>query len=256
MVWALLVLIAVVVAVHYWEYSRSVQEYTFAQPPGSDTDMRSVLAEKTPVIMELEKLPWRPAVAEKAPWSVEINSGSDGIAAVSVGAWLEQGAERPPMLNSTGLAEQMELTTGLSTLDDGRGWWWLPGFQDCAVDILPAKGWIGLTWITAERQWIGCSHGSPLKIWLAHSRYQPFMPATVKRGVRTDINPWTVTVAEAPWLGRVQYLEVIVHPGWCLGLPAHWGWAAMPTEEATDSWWWTASQHSPLSMMAAVLTAP
>ena len=95
-----------------------------------------------------------------------------------------------------------------------------------------------------------------MKIWLAHSRYRPFLPASAD-------NPWTLTVAEAPWLGRVQYMEVLVHPGWCLGLPAHWGWAATVApglerkEEAEakteeESWYWLASQHSPLSMGFAV----
>jgi hypothetical protein len=267
MVWALLVLFAVVFAVHYWEYSRSIQEYTFSQPPGPETDMRTVLSEKTPVIMELGKLPWRPSVAEKAPWSVQIvsddtDTDTNGVRNVSIGAWIADGPTRKPLLNSEALAEQIDIPTGLAELDTGRAWWWLAGFQDCAVNILPADGWLGLSWVTAERQWIGCSHGAPLKVWLAHSRYKPFLPSR-PNGV---VNPWTVTVAEAPWLGRVQYMEVLVHPGWCLGLPAHWGWAATvapgtvapalgaeaeaKTEE--ESWYWLASQHSPLSMGFAV----
>jgi len=230
-------------AVHWWEYSRSVEEYTFAQPPqpGPKSELRAVLSEKTPVVMEIGPLPWRPVVAEKAPWRIEPEKGQ----AVSVGVWLAEGPGRPRLTNGANLALQMDLANGLKELNAGKAWWWLPSFQDYYVDILPVGGWTGLVWVTAERQWIGCSHGCPLKVWLAHSKFHSFIP---EKGV----NPWTITVEECPWLARVQYIEVIVRPGWVLGLPAHWGWAAAPSEDA-ECWWWTASQHSPASLAATLL---
>ena len=245
MVWALLLFLGVVAAVHWWEYRTSVQEYTFAQPATLDQrdELRGVLAEKTPVAVEIGALPWRPEVATKAPWTAQI----DGTLEMSVGAWLAE-ETRSPLTNQSALAEQIDLATGLGDLDAARAWWWLPGLRDSVVDILPAGGVIGLSWVGAERQWIGCSHGGPITVWLVHSRYHRYLPAPRSSAAAEaePIDPWSLTVAEAPWIGRVQYIEVTVKPGWCLGLPAHWGFAlrAPPEEEA---WWWTVSQHSALS---------
>lgn len=241
MMWALLLFLGVVAAVHWWEYQNSVQEYTFAQPLGlgGTTDLRAVVAEKTPVTVEIGALPWRPEIVEKAPWTVITNEG----VAVSVGAWNTE-TPRPALSNQSELAQQADLTVGLTDLEAGRAWWWLPGIHDARVDVLPAGGVVGLSWISAERQWIGCSSGSPLTVWLVHSRYRRFLPPVVTGA--PPIDPWALTVAEAPWIGRVQYIEVRIRPGWCLGLPAHWGWA-LRTEEPAESWWWIAAQHSALS---------
>jgi hypothetical protein len=241
MVWALLLFIAAIVAVHWWDYQHSLQEYTFAQPAALDAhrELRTTMMEKTPMAVEIGPLPWRPEIAKKAPWSVETTEGLT----VSAGAWLEE-TPRPAIANGSGLADQMRLETGLADLDAGRAWWWLPGLQDTRVDVLPAGGTVGLSWVGAERQWIGCSHGSPLTVWLVHSRYRRYLPTELPGA--QPVNPWTLTVEETPWLGRVQYMEVRIRPGWCLGLPAHWGWA-VKTEEPEESWWWVTSQQSPLS---------
>jgi hypothetical protein len=55
-----------------------------------------------------------------------------------------------------------------------------------------------------------------------------------------------------PWIGRVQFIEVRVKPGWCLGVPSHWGFAVRPeavVEPAAveGSAVWNAAQHSALS---------
>jgi len=242
MIWALLLFLGVVAAVHWWEYQNSVQEYTFAQPASLERELRTVIAEKTPVTLEIGALPWRPEVAEKAPWTIQT---SDGIVCSS-GAWLAE-TPRPAFTNQSELAAQMDLVTGLADMDAARGWWWLPGLHDATVDVLPAGGVSGLTWVTGERQWIGCSAGSPLTVWLVHSRYRRFLPSG--SGEAADpVDPWSLTVAEAPWIGRVQYIEVRIRPGWCLGLPAHWGWA-LRTEEPAEAWWWQAVQHSALSWL-------
>ena len=65
MIWAVLILLAAVVAVHWFFYGRSVQEYTFAQP-ASVGDVRGIQMEKTPIVLEIGTLPWRPEVAEVA----------------------------------------------------------------------------------------------------------------------------------------------------------------------------------------------
>lgn len=229
--WELLVLLAVIAAVHWWEYSTSVQEYTFAQPADHD-DLGRVLQEKTPIALEIGSLPWRPEVAGKAMWTVD---------SVPIQQWL---ADRAPIGDKAGLAEQMGLTTGLTDLDVGRPWWWLPELRDAQVDIL--QGIVGLSWVSAERHWIGCSHGAPLTLWLTHSRYRKFLPGPGSGS--GSVNPWALTVAEAPWIGRVQYIEVTVKPGWCIGLPAHWGFAIRTlSTENSESWIWSAEQHSMFS---------
>jgi hypothetical protein len=203
MMWALLLLFGVIVGVHWWEYQNSVREYTFAQP-ANITELGSVITEKTPVAIEVGALPWRPEIAEK-----------------------------------TATAETIGLTTGLSELADARAWWWLPGLYAPVLGQLEKSQVIGLSWINAERQWIGCSHGGPMTVWLVHTRYRRYLPTG------TTIDPWTLTVADAPWIGRVQYVEVAVKPGWCLGIPAHWGYAVRAEEAA---WWWRVDQHSALSL--------
>jgi hypothetical protein len=242
MIWALLIFLAVVAAVHWWEYKSDVQEYTFAQPARLDKrdELRSVLAEKTLLTVEIGVLPWRPTVAENAGWLTSVETDA-GVVQMPVSEWRASGGK---LADGAGLATEMELVTGLADLDAARGWWWLPGIRDASVGVLKKGEVLGLQWVSAERQWIGCSHGGPMTVWVAHSRYRRYLPAG------EDVNPWTLTVAEAPWIGRVQYIEVVVRPGWALGLPAHWGFAVQSEEEA---WWWTASQHSAMSW---ALTAP
>ena len=248
--WELLVLIAVVAAVHWWEYRNSVQEYTFAQPATLDRhdELSTVLQEKSPIAVEIGALPWRPQVAATASWTVAVDS--DGaVLDMPVSQWLSTDAkERPALSNNEGLAAEMELVTGLADIDAGRPWWWLPELRGTQVDILTEGQVMGLSWITAERHWIGCSHGGPLTLWLVHSRYRRFLPAG------SDVNPWTLTVAEAPWIGRVQYVEVTVKPGWCIGLPAHWGVAVRPLD-AQEAWMWSADQHSLMSFCLAKMTS-
>jgi hypothetical protein len=243
--WELLILILVVVGVHWWEYRNSVQEYTFAQPATLDRhdELSTVLQEKTPIAVEIGALPWRPEVASKAAWTVAVESDGS-VLDLPVSQWLESRADTE-IANKEGLAAEMELTTGLADLDQGRPWWWLSDLRDCQVDILAPGQVLGLSWVTAERHWIGCSHGEPLTLWLVHSRYRRFLPTG------SDVNPWTLTVADAPWIGRVQYIEVTVKPGWCIGLPAHWGFAA---KTAQESWIWSADQHSLLSFGLGKMT--
>jgi hypothetical protein len=249
MVWALLIFLGVVLIVHWIEYRSSVTEYTFAQPARLDQtdELRRVLSEKTPIVIEVGALPWRPAIAETAPWvaSIAQNSGSGAILQVPVREWLN--GSNPGDLTEDGavdLAAQMELTTGLADVDGARAWWWLPGLRDATVGVLEKGTASGLTWVAAERQWFGCSHGGPMTIWLVHSRYKRYLPNP--RSSAVPINPWELTVADAPWIGRVQYIEVILKPGWAIGIPAHWGFAARASDEER-SWHWTVAQHSMLS---------
>lgn len=242
--WALLLLILAVVAVHWFEYSRSVQEYTFAQPMSIEKhdELRTVLSEKTPIVVEVGNLPWRPEIATKAQWVVEVD---DGVA-TSVEAWWGSKEGRKTIQNGVDLANQMDLTTGLSDLDEARAWWWLPGLRNGCVDVLEPGEVAGLSWVVGERHWIGCSHGGPLMVWLVHSRYHRYLPP--KSAAGEPIDPWSLTPAEAPWIGRVQYIEVRVQPGWCLGIPAHWGWAVR-AEGTEPAWWWQATQHSAVSIV-------
>ena len=243
MMWALLVLLAAIVVVHWWEYRTTVQEYTFAQPATLDkrgdlrndlcndlrNDLRSVLSEKTPIAMEIGVLPWRPEIASKAQWTVVVNG-----TAMSVQEW--DGVGR--IENRRELASEIGLDTGLTDIAEARAWWWLPGLHGAEVHRLAPAGLLGLTWPVAERRWVGCSHGGPLTVWLVHSRYRRYLKAN------DGADPWSLTAADAPWIGRVQFVEVLVKPGWCLGVPAHWGYAVKADENA---WVWTADQHSPLS---------
>jgi hypothetical protein len=233
MMWALLLLLGVIAAVHWWEYKRGVQEYTFAQPATLDRreEIRAVIAEKTPLAVEIGALPFRPSVSEKATWGSSVPSGGG----------LDVSRE---------LATEMDLATGLADLDGGRAWWWLPGIHDAEVGILSTGTVQPFRWVGAERQWVGCSHGAPLTVWLVHSRYRPFLPDQ-----RRDFDPWNLTVADTPWIGRVQFVEVLVKPGWALGLPAGWGAAIRPMEGVAEdggrSWWWRAAQHSAASWVVA-----
>jgi hypothetical protein len=223
--WEVLILIGVIIGLHWWEYSSDVQEYTFAQPATLDRhdELRGLLAEKTPLAVEIGPLPWRPEVVEKSSWSVGAK-------------WLAQSPRAE--IDGAALADEMRLAEGLIELDSARQWWWMPQMRDCSVDILAPGAVQGFQWIKAERQWVGCSHGGPLTIWLVHSRYRRYLQGF-------DGNPWSMTVAEVPWIGRIQYIEITVKPGWCIGLPAHWGFAVRTEAE---SWIWSGQQHSMLSL--------
>ncbi len=259
MIWAFLLLFGVVVAVHWFEYQRSVQEYTFAQPAALG-DLRGIQGDKTPIVAEIGALPWRPEVAGLASWTCGVG-GEEATAEATtespmlempVSAWLKE-TPRPPLANPEGLAAEMELTTGLADLDDSRAWWWLPGLRDARVGILEPSEKLGLTWVSEERRWIGCSSGAPLILWLVHSRYRRFLPSAAagNPGNQAMVDPWALTVVEAPWIGKVQFVEVRVRPGWCVGLPAHWGYAVRVDgveAAAGSSWWWSASQHSAFSL--------
>jgi hypothetical protein len=247
MMWALVLLIAVVVGVHWWEYSRTVQEYTFAQPAKADGDLRGVLAEKTPLAVEIGELPWRPEVAEKSTWTVKTTSDTADMS-YSVAEWLRQkGGGEATITNGRELAAEMGLSTGLADVDGARAWWWLPGIWDEQVDVLEPGQVAGLRWVGAEREWVGCSHGGPLTLWLVHSRYRRYLPEPAKS--EDAIDPWTLTPKEAPWIGRVHYVEVAVRPGWVISLPANWGYAVRGAAEEA-SWWWSAAQHSVVSLAA------
>lgn len=242
MIWAVLILLGVVLAVHWFIYNRSVQEYTFAQP-STVGDVRGVQGEKTPIVLEIGQLPWRPEVAEVAGWAVELPDG----ATVPVSAWLGGSGRRPAIQNEAALAEEMGLTTGLGELDEARAWWWLPGLSGARVGIQEPGEVAGLSWVGAERRWFGVSAGAPVVLWLVHSRYRRFLPT------EEGADPWKLTVAEAPWIGRVQFVEVRVRPGWCVGLPAHWGYAVRVESDKEATWWWSAEQHSPLSWGLAIM---
>jgi len=243
MIWALLLLLGVVAAIHWVDYSRAVEEYTFAQPGGVADVCPSLLNDKTPVVVEVGALPWRPDVAGVATWPVEVEGGME----MPVSAWVAiEARERPDIVNGATVAREMGLDTGLAELDGARPFWWLPGFQAMEVGVLNGAEKLGLSWVTAERRWVGCTAGAPLVLWLVHSRYRRFLPE------ETGVDPWELTVASAPWIGRVQFVEVRVRPGWCVGLPAHWGYAvrseADTDKDAGASWWFSAEQQSPLSL--------
>jgi len=231
--WELLILIGVILGLHWWEYSSSVQEYTFAQPATLDRhdELRTLLNEKTPLAVELGSLPWRPEVVSKSSWNIQTAGGP-----MTAKAWLEQKPRPAP----DGLAEEIELASGLQELDAGRQWWWLPEVRNCHVSILEPGTVNRFQWIKAERQWVGCSHGGPVTVWLVHSRYRRYL-----QGFGGD--PWSMTVGDVPWIGRIQYIEVKIRPGWCLGLPAHWGYALKP-EGSEPAWLWEGQQHSFLSL--------
>lgn len=255
--WELLILLFIVVAaiVNWWDYSTAVQEYTFAKPSTLDKhdDVRALLGEKTPIAVEIGSLPWRPELATGATWTVSVEA--DGAAMdMPMSQWLDQNkGSRPPIANQEALANEMELTTGIADVDGARPWWWLPGLWDVQVNILEPGQVQGLNWVYAERQWIGCTHGVPLTLWLVHSRYKRFLPSSSGSG-QESVDPWALTVATAPWIGRVQYIEVTIKPGWCIGLPAHWGFAVRPSG-AAEAWIWSAKQHSPMSHVMTTLFA-
>ena len=150
--------------------------------------------------------------------------------------------------NRAALALTIGLNTGLGELDEARALWWLPGFFDSRVDILPSDKVVPLHWVDAERHWIGCSSGAPITLWLVHSRYRRFLPTTDE-----PVDPWNLTVTTAPWIGRVQYIPVRIHPDWCIGIPTHWGVAIRSevTDDKKPSWIWTSNQHSPLSWLVS-----
>jgi hypothetical protein len=242
MVWAVLILLGVVVVVHWLEYRRSVQEYSFAQP-GTLPEVRDVIGEKTPIVVEIGTLPWRPEVAQHSAWIAAV--GDDSELEMPITNWLEE-KPRLPIQNGLGLATEIGIETGLTEIDDARPWWWMAGLNDTTVGVLERGNVKNLEWVAAERKWVGCTSGAPLLLWLAHSRYQRYLPSSNHR----DCDPWHITSVETPWIGRVQYIEVRVKPGWAIAIPAHWGFAVKCDDDAAadSSWWWTTTQHSPLSM--------
>lgn len=250
--WAFLVLIGVILLIHWFDYRQFIEEYTFAQPK-SLGEIRDVIREKTPIVVEIGVLPWREEIAATATWNVAtaVGMGREGVNGedeedaelyLPMSEWLREDP-RPELKNKEALAVEMGLTTGLSEIDESRPWWWLPGFYDQQVGIMGVGEKMGLTWIEAERRWIGCSGGNPVVLWLAHGRHRRYLPGSEKQA-----DPWNLTAADAPWIGRVQYIEVRVRPGWCIAIPAHWGVAVRAEEgEAAGSWVWSADQHSVLS---------
>ena len=248
MVWGLFLLLGIIVAIHAFEYQHSVQEYVFTQPPKLEA---SVLREKTPAVIEIGVLPWRPGPSV-GPWTVVTD---DGTAMPATDWW--KGDTKPVIANGAELAVEMEFEKGLAEINDSRPWWWLPGLSDVSVGYLTEGKVQGLQWISAERHWIGCSAGAPVTVWLVHSRYRRYLPVCSTGFV----DPWSITATVNPWIGRVQFIEVRVKPGWCLGIPSHWGFAVRPETikpeseptkvrpegESAESAVWNAEQHSALS---------
>ena len=250
--WEFIILLAVIIAAvaHWWDYSTAVQEYTFAKPSKRE-DIQSLLGEKTPIAIEIGALPWNPELATAATWTVAVETEGATLD-MPMSQWLEE-EQRPPIANQEALAAEMDLTTGLADIDGARAWWWLPGLSNTQVDILEPGQVVGLAWVSAERSWIGCTHGPPVTLWLVHSKYRRYLPTTVEEG---PVDPWSLTVATAPWIGRVQYIEVTVKPGWCIGLPTHWGFAVRSSPQAAgESWIWTAKQHSTWSQAASLISS-
>lgn len=236
MAWALFILLIIISVVHWFDYSREVQEYIFAQTARLE-DIQSVLSEKTPIVIEIGELPWRPEMAKVMDWSVTTENNTQ-----SVQTWLND-PNRESVSSDTLLVESIGLETGLADIDDARAKWWIPGLQNMAVDVLKPYEVMGLSWIVAERQWVGCSSGL-ITVWLVHSRYRRYLPE--------NKDPWTLTKETAPYIGRVQYIEVVLKPGWCIGLPAHWGYSIR--NDRADGWIWMAEQHSPMSLLLNEIT--
>lgn len=250
MIWALLIFLSVVFAVHWYDYTRTIEEYTFAQPSGIQDLCSTLLNDKTPLVLEVGELPWRPEVVSSASWKVQTSDGSE----IPIHQWnsrqkQNENVDVNEIVNQTELTSEMKLTTGLAEISETRPFWWLPGFQNTQVGVLSGQEKLGLSWVTAERRWIGCSAGSPIVLWLAHSRYKRFLPL-IENGKEKD--PWSLTVTDAPYIHKVQFVEVRVRPGWCIGIPAHWGVAVRrdseKEKESELSWWWIADQHSLLSL--------
>ncbi len=223
LVMELLILLVVVVAVHWFEYNQTIKEYTVSQVPVSEVS--TVIGDKTPIMFEVGALPWRPELATKASWTIN---------QAPVSSWLKNPES---IQNNEELAAELELNKGLSEIDQARRFWWLPGLYNSSVDYLHDEV-TALSWVSAEREWIGCSSGEPLLVWLTHSRYRQYLPEYV-----TD--PWSLTVDTAPYIGRVQYIEVRIQPGWAFGIPAHWGYSIRCS---APSWSWSTEQHSLLSL--------
>jgi hypothetical protein len=131
-----------------------------------------------------------------------------------------------------------DVEVGLSDLESARRWWWLPDIH-CHTEQVTARG---LTWVSAEREWVGSIDGEKT-VWLVHSRYRRFLPEEA-------VDPWALTKETTPYIGRVQYIEVVLKPGWCIGVPAHWGYALRGSGLS-----WTAEQHSPFSFVRQLVTA-
>lgn len=254
MIWALLIFLSVVFVVHWYDYTRTIEEYTFAQPSGVQDLCSTLLNDKTPLVLEVGELPWRPEVVSSASWKVQTSDGTE----IPIYQWIAtQNENAGEIMNQTELTSEMKLTTGLAEITEARPFWWLPGFHNTQVGVLSGQEKLGLSWITAERRWIGCSAGSPIVLWLAHSRYKRFLPL-VENGKEKD--PWNLTVTDALYIHKVQFVEVRVRPGWCIGIPAHWGVAVRKNSESENasenksdksqslSWWWIADQHSLLSL--------
>jgi hypothetical protein len=242
--WALLLLIGVILFINWFEYRQCVDEYVFAQPTSMDK-IRDVIREKTLLVAEIGSLPWREEVASVANWNVATAGEDDGGANLflPISEWLRE-SPRPAFFNQADLAEEMGLSKGLVEIQDARPWWWLPGFYNQRVSILEKESVAGLEWVDAERRWIGCSGGASIVLWLVHSGNRRYLPGSEKQA-----DPWSLTAAETPWIGRVQYIEVRVRPGWCIAIPAQWGVAIRP--EGAESWIWSVEQHSAYSWSLA-----
>jgi hypothetical protein len=244
---ALLFVFLALLLVHWMEYRRSVQEYTFVQPIalGQRDEVRTSFYDKSPLVVEIGPLPWRPEIASQYNWIVSVGPEEEtNQLMIPIHQWLsEKNAHNLPLRKQDALVQKIGFETGLGDLSDFRVLWWLPGLWNTSVDILTPGEIVGFTWTSAERSWVGCSHGGPLLIWLIHSRYRKFMPHS---NDEKPIDPWSLTVADTPWIGKVQYIEVRIQEGWCIGVPAHWGFAIRNEGEA-DSWYWSSYQHSALS---------
>ena len=143
MILELAILVGIIVFVHWWEYRSSIQEYVFAQPATLErhAELCGLIKEKLPIAVEVESLPWRPAIAEKASWSVQT---PDGIIPAS-----EWTTSIKPILNGGVLASEMEIQMGLADIDAARPWWWMPGIHDIRVDILNSNEVMNLSWVFA-----------------------------------------------------------------------------------------------------------
>jgi hypothetical protein len=262
----LLLCVVVLIGMFVLFYKGAVHEFHILQHDWSDdTNWVTLLSERAPLVIrdippELVGGWTRRAVGRRA-WPLLL-SNDQGRVRMPCSEWMQT-----PLAQIEGRTiengERVATSAGLPDIvQDWRRaglyrWMWLPT-STCAVILLPPTetACMPLQKVRSDCQWIVCTDGAPLRLWLAHEGSIPSDMAVEGQ------NPWTLTAEQVPWIVDVKFMEMRLRPGCAVLLPTHWWVAAKPELPIVSdaptvgdgSWGWMADLDTPISWMFRKVT--
>jgi len=255
----LLLLGIILIGIAVLFYRGAIHEFQILQHDWSeDLNWANLLSERSPLVIrdlpvELQGT-WRKTAVAQRNWPVHLHTSS-GSFRTPLSDWIETPIahmQEFTLQNGERLAKSVGLP---DTIGDWRSagmgrWTWLPS-SSCSVHLLPPIDGtcLPLRQIRSDCQFLVCTDGSPLLLWLAHEGSIPSKHSLEGK------NPWTFTNID------IKYMELRLRPGQAIVLPTHW-WVAAKCELpivsdapriGDGSWCWTADLDTPVSWVVRTL---